>query len=169
MDAVANEAKRALRSSMRSVRRAVDDQPERSASIRAQLERLPAVRSARVVMVYDAVPGEPDVADFVAWCHRGGKRVIVPDPTPTAAEPTDLDLVDVAVVPGLAFTTDGRRLGQGGGWYDRVLARLAPTATTIGVGFAAQLVDDLPTEDHDVQLDLVITEAGGGESGTKGS
>lgn len=88
-------------------------------------------------------------------------RVIVPDSTPTAAEPSDLDSVDVAVVPGLAFTIDGRRLGQGGGWYDRVLAQLAPTATTIGVCFSQQLVDDLPTEEHDVVLDRVVTDEPG--------
>lgn len=143
---------------MRTIRRLVDRQPERSASIVAQLQRSPAVIAARVVMVYAAVPGEPDVGEFAAWCRAAGKRVIVPDPTPTAAEPDALAEVDVAVVPGLAFTADGRRLGQGGGWYDRVLAQLGPTATTIGVCFAPQLLDDLPTEEHDVVLDELVTD-----------
>lgn len=143
---------------MRTIRRAVDRQPERSALISAQLQRSPAVVAARVVMVYAAVPGEPDLAEFAAWCRSAGKRVIVPDPTPTAQEPVELGEVDVAVVPGLAFTIDGRRLGQGGGWYDRVLAQLAPAATTIGVCFSPQVLDDVPTEEHDVVLDELVTD-----------
>lgn len=156
--AAPGDEKRVLRASMRAARRAVDRQPERSALICDELRRSPAVRAARVVMVYEAVPGEPDLAAFITWCREAGKRVVVPDPTPTAAAPADLDSIDVAVVPGVAFTPHGRRLGQGGGWYDRVLVRLAPGATTIGVCFAPQLLDDLPTEEHDVVLDSVVTD-----------
>ena len=58
--------------------------------------------------------------------------------------------LDVVVVPGLAFTPDGRRLGQGGGHYDRFLPRLRPDCVTIGACFAEQVVADLPTEPHDV-------------------
>ena len=57
----------------------------------------------------------------------------------------DPALLDVVVVPGLAFTADGRRLGQGGGHFDRFLLRLRPDCLRIGVAFREQLVDDLPT------------------------
>ena len=52
------------------------------------------------------------------------------------------------------------RLGQGGGWYDRFLRTLRPDCVTIGVAFAPQIVDVLPVEPHDVQLDMVVTDAG---------
>jgi 5-formyltetrahydrofolate cyclo-ligase len=66
----------------------------------------------------------------------------------------------VVIVPGLAFTVRGDRLGQGGGWYDRFLIGTRSECTTIGVGFDLQLVERLPVEPHDVPLDAVVTESG---------
>jgi len=78
-------------------------------------------------------------------------------------EPKDADVVppkDVAVwlVPGLAFTRDGRRLGYGGGWYDRLLAEADRHATKFGIAYAFQIVEDLPSEQHDVSVDGVIDD-----------
>ncbi len=66
---------------------------------------------------------------------------------------------DVLLVPLLAFDAAGRRLGYGGGYYDRTLAGLQ-RRRTIGCAFAAQQVDAVPTGPHDVALDLVATERG---------
>jgi 5-formyltetrahydrofolate cyclo-ligase len=63
-------------------------------------------------------------------------------------------------VPGLAFTRKGLRLGRGGGYYDRYLAALPPTTLKIGVCFALQLVDAMPTEPHDQRMNAVVTEEG---------
>ena len=76
-------------------------------------------------------------------------------------EPMDDDRVvpaEVAVwiVPGLAFTADGRRLGYGGGWYDRFLSAAAPDAIALGVAYPFQLFADLPTEPHDCVLSDVV-------------
>ncbi len=152
------DAKRALRRTMRAVRRDLPEQAERSARIRERLESLPEVAAARVVMVFDPVQGEPLVGPFVEWCREQGKAVVVPDSDPAAEPPPDADRFDVVVVPGLAFTIAGDRLGQGGGWYDRFLAAVRPDCLTIGVGFAPQLVDELPVERHDVRLGLVVTD-----------
>lgn len=112
------------------------------------------------VMVFEPVPGEPDLAEFVEWCRAHGVATVAPSPAPDADAPIDPAVVDVVVVPGLGFTPDGHRLGQGGGWYDRFLARMRPDALKIGVGFDVQLVGELPTEEHDVTLDAVVTESG---------
>ncbi len=80
----------------------------------------------------------------------------IPAPIGPAVDPTTIDVV---VVPGLAFTRDGRRLGQGGGYYDRFLPLLRDDCVTCGVGFAVQIVDDLPSESHDRVLTMVITDA----------
>ncbi len=60
------------------------------------------------------------------------------------------------IVPGLAFTEDGYRLGYGGGWYDRFLAKADFDSISLGVGFACQLVDELPFDLHDECLTDVV-------------
>jgi len=104
-------------------------------------------------MVFTTVPGEPETASFTQWCVANKKTVALPEDDP-AADPATIDVV---VVPGLAFTTSGDRLGQGGGWYDRFLASLRPEAIKIGVAFAPQIVESLPVEPHDIRMDVVIT------------
>lgn len=66
---------------------------------------------------------------------------------------------DIVLVPGLAFSAGGARLGRGGGFYDRWLAR-HPSAITVGLCFACQLVENLPGEEHDLQVQCVLTELG---------
>ncbi len=67
---------------------------------------------------------------------------------------------DLVIVPGLAFDRDGRRLGRGGGFYDRTFPPRAPAPRLLGFGFAWQLVDELPEEPHDRRLAGVVTDAG---------
>jgi 5-formyltetrahydrofolate cyclo-ligase len=64
------------------------------------------------------------------------------------------------LVPGLAFTRQGHRLGRGGGFYDRYLALLPAATLKVGVCFAVQLVEALPCEPHDQLMDIVATEEG---------
>ena len=109
---------------------------------------------ANVVMVFDSVPGEPVTKPFIEWCRAHGKTVHLPEDEP----PPDPLTIDVVIVPGTAFTRDGHRLGQGGGWYDRFLLSVRADCVTIGVGYSVQLVDELPTEPHDVVLDHVVTD-----------
>jgi 5-formyltetrahydrofolate cyclo-ligase len=63
----------------------------------------------------------------------------------------------VILVPGLAFTAAGQRLGRGGGFYDSLLANY-PEAFRVGVGFHQQLVSELPIEMHDLDLDAIVTD-----------
>lgn len=63
---------------------------------------------------------------------------------------------DVLFVPLLGFTAEGHRLGQGGGHYDRWLAA-HPETLAIGLAWDVQLQDELPLEEHDIALDLVVT------------
>lgn len=152
------DAKRVMRREMRRIRREVTDQAGRSAAIARHLAGHPAVGAANVVMLFEAVAGEPDLASLAGDLRDRGVRVVMPDPVPTAPGPIAPDEVDVVVVPGVAFTADGRRLGQGGGWYDRFLAGLRSDAVVVGVCFADQLLDDVPVEAHDVRMDVVVHE-----------
>jgi 5-formyltetrahydrofolate cyclo-ligase len=149
-------AKRELRRTMRAMRRALPHQAVLSERLWSHARALPEVVGATTVMVFDSVPGEPITAPFIEWCRSQGKTVAIPEDDP----PIDPMAVDVVIVPGLAFTRAGDRLGQGGGWYDRFLPRIRPDCATVGVGFQRQLVEVLPTEEHDVALSIVVSEVG---------
>ncbi len=86
--------------------------------------------------------------------RRGAYGIAEPEPIDHLS-PTDLDAI---LVPGVAFSRDGRRLGQGVGYYDRFLRRLRPDALRIGVCYAWQIVPSLPVEPHDVPMTHVVTE-----------
>jgi 5-formyltetrahydrofolate cyclo-ligase len=96
------------------------------------------------------------------WVPELGRLVLgafgVREPASTMPEIAPEHLAAV-LVPGVAFGRDGARLGRGGGFYDRLLAR-CPRALRIGVAFEVQLLDTLPTESHDEAVDVVVTEAG---------
>lgn len=64
--------------------------------------------------------------------------------------------IDAIVVPGVAFTAKGMRMGRGKGFYDRYLMQSGFAALKIGVCYREQLVPDIPTEPHDVPMDAVI-------------
>ncbi len=76
--------------------------------------------------------------------------------TPARFSPVPHDTIEVVIVPGIAFTTDGVRLGRGGGYYDKFLSTFAPPII-LGVCFDEQIVSALPEESHDVRMTAVIT------------
>jgi 5-formyltetrahydrofolate cyclo-ligase len=80
---------------------------------------------------------------------------------PVADAPT-LSLADiwVVLVPGIVFDRHGGRLGHGAGYYDRLLPRLGLHVCRIGIAGSDRLVDEVPTDTHDVRMTHVATEAG---------
>jgi 5-formyltetrahydrofolate cyclo-ligase len=68
--------------------------------------------------------------------------------------------IELWIIPGLAFTENGKRLGYGGGWYDRLLSQASHASTKVGVAYDFQIVQDLPTEPHDITLDKIICARG---------
>lgn len=68
--------------------------------------------------------------------------------------------IDLVLVPGVALAKDGYRVGYGGGYYDRFLARLDSSVPKIALGFDLQVVDKVPTEHFDIPVDLIVTEKG---------
>lgn len=86
--------------------------------------------------------------DFIPGAHN------IPEPAPhrPIIEPTELDIL---VIPGVAFTEDGKRLGYGGGYYDRYIPR-CPQAKLLALAFAEQMADDIPTGEHDCVIPLIL-------------
>lgn len=62
----------------------------------------------------------------------------------------------IMLVPGVAFTQDGKRLGRGGGWYDRALTNLPKCIDTVGICAKERLLSDFPTEEHDRKVSKVL-------------
>ncbi len=170
-------AKRALRARLREVRAAIAADPRdrlaRSARIWARIvpfvelgAQSPGSGSQRAqmprVLLFESLPTEPETAGWIEWCEERGIEVLLPevDGPELRVMPGDVDptTIDFIVVPGLAFTRDATRLGQGGGHFDRFLPLLADGCLRIGVAFREQIVDGLPVESHDVTLDLVVTD-----------
>ncbi len=178
-----DERKAALRTSTLAARRDLGQgqRTEAAAAVTARILALPELRSGATVLLYAAMRDELDVAGLVAPIHERGGRTLFPrvrddeleivaahdlrtlqlgyrgirEPAGPALDP---DIVDAVVVPGVAYDPHGGRLGQGGGYYDRLLPRLPATAVRIGVCFACQVVPWVPRQEHDAGVDLVVTE-----------
>ena len=181
------EAKARLRAAMRARRAGLSpaDVAAASAAVGRRLQSLPAMAEARRVAAYLAVRGEVpldglldgerrevftlprvvgDDLEFVVW--RDG-QTLEPGafgiPEPVGGEVVAFADHDLVLVPLTAFDGGCHRLGQGGVFYDRALAALAPGAArpvTVGVAHSFQQVDVVPRDSWDVPLDAVVTETG---------
>lgn len=176
-------AKAALRAEYRRRRRALDaaTRVREAAATVATCRRLLEARAATELAAYQALPDELDLDELIQGWWAQGRRVWLPralpdgalawhplgdatalrtgaygirEPDPGLVPAAPLPAAAVVLVPGVAFAADGRRLGQGGGYYDRLLAGHA--GGSIGVGFACQRCDDLPREPHDHPVDVVV-------------
>lgn len=117
-----------------------------------------ALQSGRVVVVPVVIPGEPELR----WARIGSRSELtlakfgLLEPNPFQRRYVDVHDDALCVVPGLAFTRDGWRIGYGGGYYDRFLASFQ--GTSVGLAFEIQLAPLLPKGIHDQQLHYVLTE-----------
>ena len=174
-----------LRQSLRERRAALSQALVRTASaeVAAEVAALAVFGRARRVALYAATRGEIDPESLRTLCDARGievsfPRVVSTDPPrlafcrvgagetlgvgrfgilePRADDAVDPALLDLIVVPGVAFARDGHRLGFGHGYYDRALAG-APGAVRVGLCHDFQLVDRLPPRAGDEPVDLVLT------------
>ena len=110
-------------------------------------------------VVLPVVLGPEQPLDLRVWeqgasLYESGFGTLAPSELAPKAEP------DIVIMPLLGFDGRGTRLGYGGGYYDRTLAAMAKKPRLIGLAFAAQELDRIPRETHDVPLDAIVTEAG---------
>ena len=170
-----------VRKRMRELKRAVppEEKLRRSALIMERVEQTEAFRKAKVVLLYWSMADEVQTHAFVERWYRA-KTLLLPcvdgddlrlrpytGPDclvageqfgigePTGPEWNDLEAVELIVVPGVAFDKAGHRMGRGRGFYDRLL-KSTPRAVKIGVAYGFQMLDAVPVEPHDVNMNLVI-------------
>lgn len=177
-------SKEAARLLGRSARQAVlaTDRALYAAAAAKRLLALPEVMRAGTVLIYASTADEIDTAPAIQALRRNGVTIALPrvagseelvvhrvdagtplvrGPFALLEPPVDSPVVppaevDVAVVPGVAFDGLCRRVGRGAGYYDRLLAQMGQ-AVTVGFAFDEQVLDEVPSEDHDVSLDVLVT------------
>jgi 5-formyltetrahydrofolate cyclo-ligase len=180
------DAKSRLREEIDAKRKSMDARAiaAKSEAIVAFLESLPVFRGAQLPLVYIAMPSEVQTLGLVEDRLARGASVAVPrvvgerievrelksvdhlapgewgilEPDASVSSLARLDRIDVVLVPGVAFDPAGHRLGFGKAYYDRLLASLVPKAKLIALAFEVQLTPEVPTEPHDVAMDLIVTE-----------
>ena len=182
------EAKQALRARLSAWRDALapGERAARSAAIAARMLAHPSWAAARRVLLTAPYRSEWDARAVIDDALATGREVSLPrvDARRRMLEPVRIvdpgrDLVpgfhgipepaahcalaEVAsiewvLVPGIAFDRDGRRLGYGGGYYDRLLPRLSADCWRVAGAFAGQCVDRVPSAPHDARVDVLVTE-----------
>ena len=177
--------KNQLRLSIRAMQPMPPDlRAEKSARLCDAIRLAEAWHTARTVAIFAPLPGEPDVE--MLWAHAESRTFAYPrvegdwlalhtvrsplelqprqwglrEPAANPGSAVAPDSMDLILVPGIAFSRSGARLGRGRGYYDRLLSTLPDHVCKIGVCFDFQLVPELPTDPHDQAVDLVATESG---------
>ncbi len=183
-------AKAALRVAVLSRREALPEGERASLSRRilAEILDLPSYGRSGVVLAYASFGSELTTDEFLRRVLEDGKILLLPrvehnglglyevrdvvrdlapgtwgirEPVPNRCPNVDPASVGFALVPGVAFDRSGRRLGYGGGFYDRLLMGGLPGNTPLVSGaFEVQIVDEVPVDLHDAPVDAVVTEKG---------
>ena len=182
------QEKAALRRDALARRRAIDDRKQLGERIADSLLELPEFKAARTVMFYVSFRSEVPTHGAISAAILAGKRVLIPycvgdrlqlflledfaelapgtlgilepkaelrDMPGKRGDPNRLDLI---VVPGLAFSRQGDRLGHGGGYYDKFFRGLRPDVPLVAIAFECQIFARIPTEPHDVRVHKIVTE-----------
>ncbi|MFQ3593904.1 MAG: 5-formyltetrahydrofolate cyclo-ligase [Gemmataceae bacterium] len=182
------QRKKAIREQAHAARNAQPDKDEVSKQICQRLVALPAYQSARVVMYYVDARSEVRTRHYLPEALRHDKKIVVPycvegelelfhlenldelalgmyrilEPKPElrsiVSKKPRVEELDLIIVPGVAFDRRGGRMGHGFGYYDKLLQRARPDTPLVALAYECQLFDEIPTEYHDIFMDLIITE-----------
>jgi 5-formyltetrahydrofolate cyclo-ligase len=155
-----------------------------------QFINLPEYSSAKTVMWYVDVRSEVRTRYHLPNALQGGKRIVIPycvegflhlwwlesmdelvegmwkilePPTARWSDPhkkIDVKELDLIMVPGVGFDRNGGRMGNGKGYYDKLLVAARPDTLLVAIAFECQLFPEIPVGPHDIFMDKVITEKG---------
>lgn len=165
------------------------DIEKKSDNIKGELFTFSTFDEAETILFYLAVKDEVQTEKMIEESLQKDKRVVVPfidwqrkeilpseikdlakdikigilkipQPKKNFYSPFSPASIDLVIIPGVVFDRKGNRLGFGGGFYDRFLGKLSDTTKLVGLAFELQLVDNVPSQSHDVAVDYLITEGG---------
>ena len=161
------------------------DIQQKSAQACKQLCELDEFKHAKVIMIYLSLPREVDTSAAILEAFGAGKKALVPKMiwqerklipvvietlncemeigrfglrNPVGNQTLPVSSIDLVVIPGLGFDESGNRIGRGAGFYDRFLADNQFSGFRCGLAFEDQVLNTIPVSDHDMSVDLLVTE-----------
>jgi 5-formyltetrahydrofolate cyclo-ligase len=179
--------KKELRARLREVLASISPEEIKAKSIMAchRLVEQPEYIRAEVMMVFLSLPNEIDTTPLVLRAWQDQKRVLAPKLSweqrrmlpieirsltedlsdsmlgirePAAGVPIPIEMIDLVIVPGLAFDQYGNRLGRGRGFYDRFLAHPEYRGVTCALAMEEQVTDHVPAGPLDRSMDMLVTD-----------
>ncbi|MGI5901771.1 MAG: 5-formyltetrahydrofolate cyclo-ligase [Desulfitobacteriia bacterium] len=159
----------------------------KSMAIQKIVFSLPGYKDSSTVMVYLDFQEEVETTAIAENILETGKRLIIPfcqgqeilpcqivdltrdiqkgkfgirEPRAGRLNPVDPREIDLVLVPGVAFDSQGNRVGFGRGYYDRFLPQLRADTLLVGLAFSCQMAEKIEVEEHDVRMSLIVTEDG---------
>ncbi|ODG91347.1 MULTISPECIES: 5-formyltetrahydrofolate cyclo-ligase [Bacillaceae] len=163
----------------------VSERDEKSKQIIDKLLNTEQMKSADIIATTMPMEHEINTKYLITACWKMNKSVVVPkcnhetrkmhfykinsfddlkkgyfgiqEPIEEKCEEIRKERIDLIIVPGVAYTKNGERLGYGGGYYDRYLEDY--NKQLLALAYDIQIIDDLPTEKHDIKMPLVLTES----------
>ncbi len=157
-----------------------EERKRRSEGIVKNLLNLKPLWDAKTLLMFCPHGGEPDITQLFSWALQGGKNLLLPKVEeedlrlirvedtaslslgtfcilePSEGEEVRPEEVDFSLIPGVAFDKEGYRIGYGKGYYDRLFERLG--GIKVGVCYEFQVLEEVPRDDWDMPVDLVVTE-----------
>lgn len=180
---MSNIEKAAVRQAISIKRKSLSENEvtNRSSVIIGKIEVMLEFLKAKTVFIYWSLPEEVQTHDFIRkWMDiktfvlpqvnsnkltlrklssvdelKKGKKLGIMEPTGELVQ--DFSSIDLAIVPGVAFDREGNRLGRGKAYYDKILPKLE-RVYKVGVAFDFQIMKSLPVDNHDVPMDIVISD-----------
>ena len=180
-----SERKKGLRQKMLAMRRALsaNETESRSSSLKENILSLPEYKNAKKIMAFLAMKGESNLDGFIRQALLDGKEVYIPvclperqmeagrlidmehfekgplglRNLPAGYEVTSPESLDLVLIPGLAVSQEGIRLGMGAGYYDRYLARVPFEKRVAGL-WDFQVIPDIPSEPFDQKIAKIVTD-----------
>ena len=180
-----SERKKGLRQKMLAMRRALsaNETESRSSSLKENILSLLEYKNAKKIMAFLAMKGESNLDGFIRQALLDGKEVYIPvclperqmeagrlidmehfekgplglRNLPAGYEVTSPESLDLVLIPGLAVSQEGIRLGMGAGYYDRYLARV-PFEKRVAALWDFQVIPDIPSEPFDQKIAKIVTD-----------
>lgn len=180
--------KRAIREEILNIRNKIpyDIKAAKDALIQEKLFSIHEFMDAKTILFYASFRSEVETISMIKKSLKMGKRVVlpkvdkeshmlrlyeikdmselspgymgIPEPCLTDERIVDLDDVEIIIIPGAGFDYMGSRLGYGAGYYDILLSTRKRKIPIIALAYEEQIVDSIPSEKHDVSVDMIVTE-----------
>ncbi|KAF0145041.1 MAG: 5-formyltetrahydrofolate cyclo-ligase [Nitrospirae bacterium] len=159
---------------------------EKDIAILQRIIMLPEFSAAKTILFYASFRSEADTMDMIKLSLHLGKLAVLPrvckkehilklyeiknmdelargymwilEPSVDEARLRKLPDIDLVIIPGAAYDTQGNRLGYGAAYYDKLLAGMERKIPIIAPAYEEQIAEKIPAEPHDIKIDMIVTD-----------